>query len=71
MELDPMADAIALADLVRKREVTPVEAVATAIARAERVNPAINAIILPLYERAREQAERTLPASGCPYRGLT
>jgi len=68
MELDSTADATALADLVRKGEVKPLELVEAAIARAKKLNPGINAIILPLYERAREQAAQTLPEG--PLRGV-
>jgi amidase len=69
MELDPTLDAIGQAELVRRGEVKPLELVEAAISRAERVNPGINAIILPLYERARGQAARGLqggPLSGVP-----
>ena len=38
-------DATAQAELVRQREVTPLELVDAAIARIERVNPALNAVI--------------------------
>jgi len=62
-------DALALADLVRRREVTPAELLEEAIARAERVNPRINAIIAPLYEQARRDAA-ALPASDAPFRGV-
>ena len=56
-------DAVAQADLVRKGEVTSRELVEAAIARAERVNPALNAIITPLYEKARAAAgDPRLPA---------
>lgn len=56
-------DAVTQADLVRKGEVTPRELVEAAIARAERVNPALNAIITPLYEKARAAAvDPDLPA---------
>ncbi|MBW1687961.1 MAG: amidase [Deltaproteobacteria bacterium] len=68
MKMDSTADATALADLVRKGEVKPLELVEAAIARAKQLNPAINAIILPLYERAREQAAQTLPEG--PLRGV-
>jgi amidase len=68
MELDPTADATALADLVRRGELKPSELVEAAIERAEKLNPALNAIILPLYERAREQAAGALPEG--PLRGV-
>jgi len=51
-------DALGLADLVRRREVASVELVDEAIRRAEAHNPALNAIVHPLYDRAREQAAR-------------
>ena len=38
-------DAISLAALIAKREVSAEEVLETAIARAEQVNPAINAIV--------------------------
>ncbi len=37
-------DATAQAELVRKKEVTPVELVEAAIARIERLNPKLNAV---------------------------
>jgi amidase len=49
-------DATAQADLVRRKELTPAELVDAAIARIEHLNPAINAVITPLYERARAVA---------------
>jgi amidase len=51
-ELSTM-DATAQAELVRRRELTPLELVDAAIARIERVNPALNAVITPLYVAAR------------------
>jgi len=61
-------DALGLAELVEKGEVTPAELVEAAIARAEAVNPRINALVTPLYERARKQAAGELPAG--PFRGV-
>jgi amidase len=49
-------DAMGLADLVRRNEVSGKELMEAAIARAEAVNPAINAIISPLYQQARAAA---------------
>jgi amidase len=66
-ELSTM-DATAQAELVRRRELTPLELVDAAIARIERVNPAINAVITPLFEEARAAAvSRELPTG--PFRG--
>ncbi|MGH7804093.1 MAG: amidase family protein, partial [Candidatus Binatia bacterium] len=62
-------DATGQAELVRKREATPLDLVDAAIARIERVNPKLNAVITPLFERAREQAKAdALPAG--PFRGV-
>ena len=49
-------DAMEQAELVRRREVTSGELVESAIARIEHCNPAINAVILPAFERARDAA---------------
>jgi Asp-tRNA(Asn)/Glu-tRNA(Gln) amidotransferase A subunit family amidase len=51
-------DAIGLAELVKTREVSARELLDTAIARAEAVNPAINAIVLKDYDAARRRAQR-------------
>ena len=61
-------DATGQADLVSRGEITPLELVETAIARAERINPKINAIITPLYDRARAAASGDLPSG--PFRGV-
>lgn len=61
-------DATSLAELVRKEEVTPAELLETAISRAEVVNPAINAIVQPLYEQGRAILDK-LPADA-PFRGV-
>jgi amidase len=51
-------DAVAVADLVRCRQVSQLEVVQAAIARVERVNPALNAVQVSDYERALTQAAR-------------
>ncbi len=61
-------DAMGLADLVAKGEVTPLELLATAIARAEQVNGKINAINLPYYDLARATIKKGLPNG--PFRGV-
>ena len=64
-------DAVAQAELVKRGEVSPRELVEAAIARIERVNPTINAVVTPLYEKARREAAApgldTLPLGGVPY----
>ena len=62
-------DATGLAGLVRKGDVSPPELVEAAIARAEAINPQINAIVERLYDQARERAatvDRALPFAGVP-----
>ncbi|MBZ9856277.1 amidase [Mesorhizobium sp. CA13] len=63
-------DATGLAALVRKGEVSPVELVDAAIARAEASRPEINATAEPLYDAARSRAkgiDRSLPLAGVPF----
>lgn len=52
-------DAVALADLVRRGEVSARELAEAAIARVEKVNGALNAVQLADYERALEQAGKS------------
>jgi amidase len=54
-------DAVALAGLVRKGEVSAGELLDVAIARAEAVNPKINAIVHKQYEQARATIGKGLP----------
>jgi len=61
-------DAIAQAECVRRGEVSPRELTDAAIARIERLNPTLNAVILPAYEAARERAAGNLPDG--PLRGV-
>ncbi|MBN2026899.1 MAG: amidase [Actinobacteria bacterium] len=61
-------DATALAELVRNKEVNPAELVEGAIARIERLNPELNALITPMYDLAREAAAGELPQG--PFTGV-
>ena len=61
-------DATAQADLVRRGEATPLELVDAAIARVERLNPQLNAVIHERFERARAEATGDLPDG--PFRGV-
>jgi len=49
-------DAVGLADLIAHGEVTSIELVEAAIERVETRNPALNAVVVKQYERARRQA---------------
>ncbi|HEY3599108.1 MAG TPA: amidase, partial [Paraburkholderia sp.] len=65
MQSDYLAhDAIGLAELVKKREVSARELLDAAISRAEAANPAINAIVLKDYDAARQRATRELANGG-------
>jgi amidase len=61
-------DATAQAALVRSGKVSALELVDAAIARIERGNPALNAVIHQRFERAREEARGPLPDG--PFRGV-
>lgn len=61
-------DATAQAELVRTGEVSPSELVDDAIARIEKLNPELNAVIHPLFDKARDQARAELPDG--PFRGV-
>ena len=54
-------DAIALADLVRRHEVRPIELLEASISRIEHLNPRLNAVVTRLYDQAREAVEREIP----------
>ena len=61
-------DATDQAALVRNGSVSPSELVDEAIARIERLNPALNAVIYELFDRARAAAAGTLPDG--PFKGV-
>src|ERR1700738_36550 len=63
-------DAVSLAGLIAKRQVSPEEVLEAAIGRGEQVNPAINAIVHKQYEQARKAVAAGLPEGplkGVPY----
>ena len=61
-------DGLALAALVARREVSPVELVEAAIACIERHNGALNAVVYQAYDEARRTAAGTLPEG--PFKGV-
>src|SRR5438874_7896731 len=62
-------DATAQAEMVRRKDVQPIELVDAAIARIESVNPKLNAVIIPLFEKARMLAKSGAIPDG-PFRGV-
>jgi len=61
-------DALGLAELVRKREVSAEEVCEAAIERIEALNPALNAVIHRAYDYAREGIGKGLPEG--PFTGV-
>ena len=64
-------DAIGLADLVRSRQVAPVELLNTALARMEQVNGRLNAVVLNMADIARRHLaanpDQAAPLAGVPF----
>ncbi len=63
-----LLDATAQAELVRTKQVKPIELVDAAIERIERLNPTLNAVVTPMYDEARKVASGTLPDG--PFTGV-
>jgi amidase/6-aminohexanoate-cyclic-dimer hydrolase len=61
-------DGLALAELVSKKEVSPDELLDEAIARTEKLNPKLNAIVFKHYDEARAQIKKGLPDG--PFKGV-
>jgi amidase/6-aminohexanoate-cyclic-dimer hydrolase len=61
-------DAVGLADLVRKNEVSARELLGEAIERTRRIDPQINAVVVKHYDYAERQIENGLP--GGPFTGV-
>lgn len=62
-------DALGLAELIRRGDVSAPEVLEAAIARADAVNPKLNAIIIPMHDIARARAKEKLegPFAGVPF----
>lgn len=61
-------DGVGLARLVAKGEATPLELTEAAIARIERHNPTLNAVVYKAYDEARKVAAGPLPDG--PFKGV-
>jgi amidase len=62
-------DATALADLVTTKEMSPVEVVAAAIERIERLDPDLNAVVIRWFDHALQAAADPALPDG-PFRGV-
>ncbi len=63
-------DGTGLAELIRNKSISPTELCEAAITQAEKLNPKLNVIVTPLYDYARNSAEKTEPGavfSGVPF----
>ena len=61
-------DALGLADLVKKKKVSPSELVEEAIGRVEAGNPKLNAVVHAMYDIGRKAAKGKLPNG--PFTGV-
>ena len=62
-------DAVACAELIRRGEASPLELVDAAIARIEKLDPEINAVIIRRFDQARTEAASAALPDG-PFRGV-
>jgi amidase/6-aminohexanoate-cyclic-dimer hydrolase len=61
-------DAIGLAELVRKKQVSAAELLDEAVARTAKVDPQINAVVVKHYDHAKRQIDQGLPDG--PFTGV-
>src|SRR5438309_6604891 len=61
-------DGVGLADLVRRREVSPSDLLESAFDLIDRLNPRLNAIVAPMRERAEADVKAGLPEG--PFTGV-
>lgn len=61
-------DAVGQAELVRTKQASAIELLDDAIARIEKADPAVNAVITTMYDEAREVASAALPDG--PFAGV-
>ena len=63
-------DGLGLAELVKKKEISPAEICEAAIARIEKINPQLNAVVTPMYDIARQYISEAAfegPFAGVPF----
>ena len=64
-------DALGLADLVRRKEASPEDLLDAAIERVDARNPAVNAIVMPLYDYGRKAIADGLPGRSLSRRAVS
>ena len=63
-------DALGLAELVRRKEVSPEDLLDAAIERVEAATPAVDAVVMPLYDYGRRRSRtvcRTVRSAACRF----
>ncbi len=62
-------DGLGLAELVAQKQIHPAELLQIAIERSQQTNPALNAIIIPMHDYAKNRAQNALsgPFAGVPF----
>ena len=62
-------DGLGLAHLVNTKQIRPSELLEIALQRTQQVNPKLNAIIIPMYEQAKQRAsqQRSGTFAGVPF----
>ena len=55
-------DGLGLAKLVKDKEIHPSELLQVALEHTHKANPKLNAIIIPMYEQAKQRAQQPLRA---------
>ena len=63
-------DGLGLAKLVREKKVSPSELCDEAITRIEKINPVLNAVVIPMFDIGRAAAKNSVPEgpfSGVPF----
>jgi len=61
-------DATGLGELIRKKEITPLEVLEEAVSRIEKLNPMVNAVVLKMFDHALKLAEGPIPDG--PFTGV-
>ena len=61
-------DAMGLAELIRTKQITPLEVIEDTIRKIEAVNSTLNAVVFKTYDHARQRASE--PLSGAVFAGV-